>query len=97
MPRCKDKTTVNFEFAFKTLWGIATAAGWCWINGLSARLKEAETERARLRERIHDIEKGYQSKDDARELRHEILDNLREIKGSLKEVNDKLNTKADKT
>lgn len=87
---------MDFEFAFKTLWGFATAAGWFWVNGLSQRLKEAEQERAKLRERVHDVEKSYQSKSDARELRTEILDNLREIKGNLKEVNDKLDKKADK-
>lgn len=88
---------MDFEFGFKTLWGVATAAGWFWVNGLSQRLKEAEQERAKLRERLHDVEKGYQSKTDARELRQEILDNLREIKGSLKEVNEKLDKKADKS
>lgn len=87
---------MDFEFAFKTLWGVATAAGWFWVNGLSQRLKEAEQERAKLRERVHDVEKSYQSKSEARELRHEILDNLREIKGSLKEVNQKLDQKVDK-
>ncbi|MBK0397281.1 hypothetical protein [Kingella bonacorsii] len=35
---------MNFEFAFKTLWGVATAAGWFWINGLSAKLRAAEQE-----------------------------------------------------
>lgn len=88
---------MDFEFGFKTLWGVATAAGWFWVNGLSQRLKEAEQERAKLRERLHDVEKGYQSKTDARELRQEILDNLREIKSSLKEVNEKLDKKADKS
>ncbi|MDO4434698.1 MAG: hypothetical protein Q4B82_09000 [Alysiella sp.] len=88
---------MDFEFGFKTLWGVATAAGWFWVNGLSQRLKEAEQEREKLRERLHDVEKGYQSKSDARELRQEILDNLREIKGSLKEVNEKLDKKADKS
>lgn len=88
---------MDFEFGFKTLWGIATAAGWFWVNGLSIKLKEAEQDRIKLRERLHEVEKGYQSKAEARELRQEIVDNLREIKGSLKELNNKLDKKADKS
>ena len=87
---------MNFEFAFKTLWGVATAAGWFWINGLSAKLRAAEQERTALRERIHDIELNYQSKNDTKELRREILDGLAEIKSSLHHVNEKLDRKADK-
>lgn len=87
---------MNFEFAFKTLWGVATAAGWFWINGLSAKLREAEQERTALRERLHNIELNYQSKNDTKELRREILDGLNEIKSSLHHVNEKLDRKADK-
>ena len=71
---------MNFEFAFKTLWGVATAAGWFWVNGLSAKLRAAEQDREALRERIHNIELNYQSKNDTKELRREILDGLNEIK-----------------
>lgn len=87
---------MNFEFAFKTLWGVATAAGWFWVNGLSAKLRAAEQERTALRERIHNIELNYQSKNDTKELRREILDGLNEIKSSLHHVNEKLDRKADK-
>ena len=87
---------MNFEFAFKTLWGVATAAGWFWINGLSAKLRAAEQGRTALRERIHNIELNYQSKNDTKELRREILDGLNEIKSSLHHVNEKLDRKADK-
>ena len=87
---------MNFEFAFKTLWGVATAAGWFWINGLYAKLRAAEQERTALRERIHNIELNYQSKNDTKELRREILDGLNEIKSSLHHVNEKLDRKADK-
>ena len=30
---------MDFEFGFKTLWPIATAAFWFWVNGISGRLK----------------------------------------------------------
>ena len=43
---------MDFEFAFKTLWGVATAAGWFWVNGLSAKLRAAEQDREALRERL---------------------------------------------
>ena len=60
---------MNFEFAFKTLWGVATAAGWFWVNGLSAKLRAAEQDREALRERIHNIELNYQSKNDTKNNR----------------------------
>lgn len=87
---------MDFEFAFKTLWGVATAAGWFWVNGLSAKLSAAEQDREALRERLHNIELNYQSKNDSKELRREILDGLNEIKSSLHHVNEKLDRKADK-
>ena len=87
---------MNFEFAFKTLWGVATAAGWFWVNGLSAKLRAAEQERTARRARIHNIELNSQPKNDTKELRREILDGLNEIKSSLHHVNEKLDRKADK-
>jgi len=42
------------------------------------------------------VEKPYQSKAEAREYKGEVLGLLREIKSDLKEVNDKLDRKADK-
>lgn len=52
-------TNIDFEFAFKTLWGLATAAGWFWVNGISGRLKEAEKDRAALQREIHDVKLAY--------------------------------------
>ena len=49
-----------------------------------------------LRERLHEVEKAYQTKLEAREHKGEVLELLREIKSDLKEVNDKLDRKADK-
>jgi len=51
---------------------------------------------AALRERLHEVEKAYQTKLEAREHKGEVLELLREIKSDLKEVNDKLDRKADK-
>ena len=87
---------MTFEFAFKTLWGVATASGWFWINGLSAKLRGAEQERTALREPNNNTELNYQTKHDTKELRREILDGLNEIKSSLHHVNEKLDRKADK-
>lgn len=88
---------MDFEFAFKTLWGLATAGGWFWVNGIANRLKEAEAERAKLKEAVHKVQLEYQSKADARDLKTEVLGLLREIKSDLKEVNDKIDRKADKS
>ena len=33
---------MDFEFGFKTIWPLLTAAFWFWVNGISGRLKEAD-------------------------------------------------------
>ena len=44
---------MDFEFGFKTLWPIATAAFWFWVNGISGRLKEADKRIDDLKEELH--------------------------------------------
>lgn len=46
---------MDFEFGFKTLWPIATAAFWFWVNGISGRLKEADKRIDDLKEELHAV------------------------------------------
>lgn len=85
---------MDFEFAFKTLWGVATAAGWFWVNGISGRLKEAEKERAALQRELFQIKVDYQTKAEA-------VANAETISRSLHRIEDKIDKiaerKADKS
>ncbi|MDO4434733.1 MAG: hypothetical protein Q4B82_09180 [Alysiella sp.] len=85
---------MDFEFAFKTLWGIATAAGWFWVNGISGRLKEAEKERAALQRELFQMKVDYQTKAEA-------VANVESISRSLHRIEDKIDKiaerKADKS
>lgn len=89
-------TTIDFEFAFKTLWGLATAAGWFWVNGISGRLKEAEKERAALQREIHDVKLAYATKAEAAANQKTVSDGLARLESKLDKLNDKLDRKADK-
>ena len=56
---------MDFEFGFKTLWPIATAAFWFWVNGISGRLKEADKRIDDLKEELHAVKLSYHTKQDA--------------------------------
>ena len=47
-------------------------------------------------DRLHKVESTYQTRNDAKENRAEVLNLLREIKADLKEVSQKIERKADK-
>lgn len=91
---------MDFEFWVKSIWGLITAGFWLWVNTMSGHIKELRKELFMLNEKLHNIEKHmdrqYQSKEDARIDKKEIIDLLKEIKGDLKEVNNKLDRKVDK-
>lgn len=87
---------MDWEFAFKTLWGIATAAGWFWVNGISGRLKEADRRAEDLRERLHEVEKSYRTKAEAVADLKTVSDGLARLEAKLDKLNDKLDRKADK-
>ncbi|MDO4434591.1 MAG: hypothetical protein Q4B82_08445 [Alysiella sp.] len=84
---------MDFEFAFKTLWGIATAAGWFWVNGIAGRLKEADKDRAELRRELHDVKLAYATKAEARAERETINRQLDRIEDKLDKLAER---KADK-
>lgn len=57
---------MDFEFGFRTLWPIATAAFWFWVNGISGRLKEADKRIDDLKEELHAVKLSYHTKADAK-------------------------------
>lgn len=75
---------MDFEFGFRTLWPIATAAFWFWVNGISGRLKEA-------------VKLSYHTKADAKADSTNIAAALERIENKLEKVNEKLDRKADKS
>ncbi|MDO1509955.1 MULTISPECIES: hypothetical protein [unclassified Neisseria] len=87
---------MDFEFGFKTLWGLATAAGWFWVNGISNRLKDAEKDRADLRKELHQVKLEYRSKKDAEADQKTMMDFLGRVENKLDKLADKIDRKADK-
>lgn len=84
---------MDFEFGFKTLWPIATAAFWFWVNGISGRLKEADKRIDDLKEELHAVKLSYHTKADSTN----IAAALERIENKLEKVNEKLDRKADKS
>ena len=87
---------MDFEFAFKTLWGLATAAGWFWVNGISGRLKELEARIERLKEEQHAVKLAYATKQEAEADRKTVTDALSRLENKIDQLADKLDRKADK-
>ncbi|MEZ7787005.1 hypothetical protein [Neisseria perflava] len=81
---------MDFEFGFRTLWPIATAAFWFWVNGISSRLKEADKRIDDLKEELHAVKLSYHTKQN-------IAAALERIENKLEKVNEKLDRKADKS
>ena len=70
---------MDFEFGFKTLWPVATAAFWFWVNGISGRLKEADKRIDDLKEELHAVKLSYHTKQDAQADRKNIAASLERI------------------
>ena len=87
---------MDWEFAFKTLWGIGTAAFWLWVNTLSGRLKDADRRAEELRERLHQVEINYRTKAEASADLKTVSDGLARLEDKLDKLNDKLDRKVDK-
>lgn len=87
---------MDFEFAFKTLWGVAVAAFWFWVNGLSGRLKDVEKRYEALKDGLHDTKLAYQTKAEAKADRENIASSLTRIENKLEKLSEKLDKKADK-
>jgi len=87
---------LTIDYVFQGAVGIVMTVLWRYIGKVDGKFDSVQAENHALRERLHEVEKSYQSKAEAREYKGEVLELLREIKSDLKEVSDKLNEKADK-
>ena len=87
---------LTIDYVFQGAIGIVMTVLWRYIGKVDDTFDAVQAENHTLRERLHEVEKSYQSKAEAREYKGEVLGLLREIKSDLKEVNDKLDRKADK-
>lgn len=92
--RNTTETVMDWEFAFKTLWGLATAAGWFWVNNISNRLNEAVRERMRLKDELHQVKLDYQTKAEATANGENIARSLIRIEDKLDKLAER---KADKS
>ena len=84
--------TIDYVF----LGAVGITVLWRYSGHVAGKFAAGQTDNLALRERLHEVEKAYQTKLEAREHKGEVLELLREIKSDLKEVNDKLDRKADK-
>ncbi|MCP2041459.1 hypothetical protein L1281_002059 [Neisseria sp. HSC-16F19] len=84
---------MDFEFGFKTLWGVAAAAFWFWVNGLSGRLKDADRRCDDLQRELYQVKLDYKTKAEA----HSDRENIGRALERIEEKIDKLaERKADK-
>lgn len=88
---------MDFEFGFKTIWPLLTAAFWFWVNGISGRLKDADKRIEGLKEELHEVKLSYHTKQDAQADRKNIAASLERIENKLEKMNEKLDRKADKS
>lgn len=84
---------IDFEFGFKTLWGLAAAAFWYWVNGISGRLKDSDKRYQDLKDELHAVKLDYSTKAEARADRETINRQLDRIEDKLDKLADR---KADK-
>lgn len=87
---------LTIDYVFQGAIGIVMTVLWRYIGKVDGKFDSVQAENHALRERLHEVEKVYQTKAEAREYKGEVLELLREIKSDLKQVSDKLNEKADK-
>jgi len=86
---------LTIDYVFQGAIGIVMTVLWRYIGKVDGKFDSVQAENHALRERLHEVEKVYQTKAEAREYKGEVLELLREIKSDLKQVSDKLNEKAD--
>lgn len=87
---------MTIEIVVQTVTGLVVSAFWFYVRNLSDRLIAGDRAHQQLTERVHQVELSYQSRADAIRENEQIMQLLREIRTELKELNDKLNQKADK-
>ncbi|MDF7676056.1 hypothetical protein PT286_04815 [Neisseriaceae bacterium ESL0693] len=85
------------DVVVQTVLGLVISAFWFYVRHLSERLTASDQSFRQLTERLHQVELSYQSRADALRESEQIMRLLHEINTELKELNDKLNQKADKS
>ncbi|MFV2030521.1 hypothetical protein [Neisseria sp. S1] len=88
---------MDFEFGFKTLWGLAAGAFWFWVNGISGRLKESDKRHEQLKDELHKVKLDYATKAEASANQTNLAASLDRLEEKIDKLNDKLDRKADKT
>lgn len=89
-------TPLSLETVFGIVVSLLIAALWHWVKGVAEGQKSIEREIEKLLNKVHEVEKNYQSRSDAKEEKNAIMQLLKEIKNDLKEVSSKLDRKVDK-
>lgn len=87
---------MNHELLIETILGLAISAFWFYARNLSEKLAASDKAHQNLTTQLHQVELTYQSRADAVRENEQIMGLLREIRAELKEMNEKLNQKADK-
>ncbi|ULJ69271.1 hypothetical protein MIS45_11115 [Wielerella bovis] len=87
----------TFEWIVGILFSVVTAAFWRWADKLGKNDDEIHKRLETIVRQIHEVEKTYQSKADAKHESSEIKALLKEIRAELKEVSSKIDKKADKS
>lgn len=88
---------LTIEWAFGLVISIAITSLWRYVNSQAEIDKELARDIKHLTTKLYEVEKSYQSKDDARRESEEIKRLLKEIKDDVKEVSNKINQKEDKS
>ena len=87
---------LTIEWAFGIAMSLAITALWRYVDSQAKTDKELAAEVKTLSHQINEGEKHYQSRSEAKQERGEIMALLKEIKADLKDINGKLDKKADK-
>lgn len=87
-------------FVLSTVVGLISAIFWKWVATLSKSNDQTVDKIDGLKSEVHDLRaevyRHYQSKSDAERDHAQVMTMLSEIKASVANLNDKLDSKADK-
>lgn len=80
---------VTLEMAYQLLLGLVAFFGGLWVRQTRLDLDE-------IRHQIDRVREDYQRRDDAGQHYDQMLGMLRDVKGQIQRIEDKLDRKADK-
>lgn len=88
---------ITFEWVAGTLMTLAIGGFWRWADKLGKSDDEITKKLEAIMKQVHDVEKHYQSKADARVDSDKVMELLKEIKADVKEVRNELYKQKDKS